>query len=316
MAIIAYRSKSVYLCPYFISRKHMNAKNNYIYHLIAILIVSIWGLTFISTKVLINNGLTPQEIFLLRFVIAYIGIWFISPRKLFANSWKDEGWLFLGGLTGGSIYFLTENTALGITLACDVAFIVCMTPLLTTILALLIYKKERATPMLIGGSFIALVGVAMVVYNGHFVLNLSPLGDFLSLLAALSWAFYSLIMRKLLTRYNTVFITRKIFFYGLLTILPAFLYSPWQVKLSVLTEPGVLLNLLFLGVIASLVCFVVWNIILKRLGTIRASNYIYLNPLATMLGSAFLLSEPITYMMVIGAGLILGGVYMAGRKKT
>lgn len=294
----------------------MNAKNNYIYHLIAILIVSIWGLTFISTKVLINNGLTPQEIFLLRFVIAYIGIWFISPRKLFANSWKDECWLLLGGLTGGSIYFLTENTALGITLACDVAFIVCMTPLLTTILALLIYKKERATPMLIGGSFIALAGVAMVVYNGHFVLNLSPLGDFLSLLAALSWAFYSLIMRKLLTRYNTVFITRKIFFYGLLTILPAFLYSPWQVKLSVLTEPGVLLNLLFLGVIASLVCFVVWNIILKRLGTIRASNYIYLNPLATMLGSAFLLSEPITYMMVIGAGLILGGVYMAGRKKT
>ncbi|WP_300699985.1 DMT family transporter [Bacteroides sp.] len=294
----------------------MNAKNNYIYHLIAILTVSIWGLTFISTKVLINNGLTPQEIFLLRFVIAYIGIWFISPRKLFANSWKDEGWLLLGGLTGGSIYFLTENTALGITLACDVAFIVCMTPLLTTILALLIYKKERATPMLIGGSLIALAGVAMVVYNGHFVLNLSPLGDFLSLLAALSWAFYSLIMRKLLNRYDTVFITRKIFFYGLLTILPAFLYSPWQVNLSILTEPSVLLNLLFLGVIASLVCFVVWNIILKRLGTIRASNYIYLNPLATMLGSAFLLSEPITYMMVIGAGLILGGVYLAGRKKT
>lgn len=294
----------------------MNAKNNYVYHLIAILIVSIWGLTFISTKVLINNGLTPQEIFLLRFVIAYIGIWLISPRKLFANSWKDEGWLLLGGLTGGSIYFLTENTALGITLACDVAFIVCMTPLLTTILALLIYKKERATPMLIGGSLIALAGVAMVVYNGHFVLNLSPLGDFLSLLAALSWAFYSLIMRKLLNRYNTVFITRKIFFYGLLTILPAFLYSPWQVNLSVLTQPGVLLNLLFLGVIASLVCFVVWNMVLKRLGTIRASNYIYLNPLATMLGSAFLLSEPITFMMVIGAGLILGGVYLAGRKKT
>lgn len=294
----------------------MNAKNNYVYHLIAILTVSIWGLTFISTKVLISNGLTPQEIFVLRFVIAYIGIWFISPRKLFANTWKDEGWLFWGGLTGGSIYFLTENTALGITLACDVAFIVCMTPLLTTILALLIYKKERATPMLIGGSLIALAGVAMVVYNGHFVLNLSPLGDFLSLLAALSWAFYSLIMRKLLNRYDTVFITRKIFFYGLLTILPAFLFSPWQMKLSALTEPGVLLNLLFLGVIASLVCFVVWNIILKRLGTIRASNYIYLNPLATMLGSAFLLSEPITYMMVIGAGLILGGVYLAGRRQT
>lgn len=288
---------------------------NYIYHLIAIAIVSIWGLTFISTKVLIGDGLTPQEIFLLRFIIAYIGIWFISPRRLFAKSWKDEGWLLLGGLTGGSFYFLTENTALGITLACNVAFIVCTTPLLTTILALLIYKKERGTPMLIGGSLIALAGVALVVYNGHFVLKLSPLGDFLSFLAALSWAFYGLIMRKLLHRYGTVFITRKIFFYGLLTILPAFLFSPWQAKLSTLTQTSVLLNLLFLGVIASLICFVVWNIILKRLGTIQASNYIYLNPLATMVGSAFLLSEPITYMTVIGSGLILGGVYLSGRKK-
>lgn len=290
-------------------------QQNYTYHLMAIVIVSIWGLTFISTKVLIGNGLTPQEIFLLRFIIAYIGIWFISPRRLFAESWKDEGWLLLGGLTGGSFYFLTENTALGITLACNVAFIVCTTPLLTTILALLIYKKERGTPMLIGGSLIALAGVALVVYNGHFVLKISPLGDFLSFLAALSWAFYSLIMRKLLHRYDTVFITRKIFFYGLLTILPAFLFSPWQAKLSTLTETSVLLNLLFLGVIASLICFVVWNIILKRLGTIQASNYIYLNPLATMVGSAFLLSEPITYMTVIGSGLILGGVYLAGRKK-
>lgn len=290
-------------------------QKNYTYHLMAIVIVSIWGLTFISTKVLIGNGLTPQEIFLLRFIIAYIGIWFISPRRLFAKSWKDEGWLLLGGLTGGSFYFLTENTALGITLACNVAFIVCTTPLLTTILALLIYKKERGTPMLIGGSLIALAGVALVVYNGHFVLKISPLGDFLSFLAALSWAFYSLIMRKLLHRYDTVFITRKIFFYGLLTILPAFLFSPWQAKFSTLTETSVLLNLLFLGVIASLICFVVWNIILKRLGTIQASNYIYLNPLATMVGSAFLLSEPITYMTVIGSGLILGGVYLAGRKK-
>ncbi|MCG4739953.1 EamA/RhaT family transporter, partial [Bacteroides intestinalis] len=62
----------------------MNEKKNYTYHLIAIFTVGVWGLTFISTKVLIANGLSPKEIFLLRFLIAYIGIWFISPRKLFA----------------------------------------------------------------------------------------------------------------------------------------------------------------------------------------------------------------------------------------
>ena len=292
----------------------MNAKKNYIYHIIAILVVGIWGLTFISTKVLIGYGLSPQEIFLLRFLMAYLGIWFISLRKLFADNWKDELWLLWGGVTGGSFYFFTENTALEITLATNVAFIVCTAPLLTTILSLLIYKKEKATAGLVGGSLLALVGVALVVYNGHFILKISPLGDFLTLLAAFSWAFYSLIMKKMSGRYRTTFITRKIFFYGILTILPAFILHPWQFSLSGLWQPAVWMNLLFLGVLASLVCFVVWNIILKQLGTVRASNYIYLNPLFTLIGSAVLLDEQFTVMSLMGAMLILGGVYWAGKR--
>ena len=292
----------------------MHTTKNYIYHLIAILTVGIWGLTFISTKVLIEHGLSPQEIFLLRFLMAYLGIWFISPRKLFADNWKDELWLLWGGVTGGSFYFFTENTALEITLATNVAFIVCTAPLLTTILSLLIYKKEKATAGLVGGSLLALVGVALVVYNGHFILKISPLGDFLTLLAAFSWAFYSLIMKKMSGRYRTTFITRKIFFYGILTILPAFILHPWQFSLSGLWQPAVWMNLLFLGVLASLVCFVVWNIILKQLGTVRASNYIYLNPLITLIGSTVLLDEQFTVMSLMGAMLILGGVYWAGKR--
>lgn len=292
----------------------MHTTKNYIYHLIAILTVGIWGLTFISTKVLIEHGLSPQEIFLLRFLMAYLGIWFISPRKLFADNWKDELWLLWGGVTGGSFYFFTENTALEITLGTNVAFIVCTAPLLTTILSLLIYKKEKATAGLVGGSLLALAGVALVVYNGHFILKISPLGDFLTLLAAFSWAFYSLIMKKMSGRYRTTFITRKIFFYGILTILPAFILHPWQFSLSGLWQPAVWMNLLFLGVLASLVCFVVWNIILKQLGTVRASNYIYLNPLFTLIGSAVLLDEQFTVMSLMGAMLILGGVYWAGKR--
>lgn len=74
----------------------MDAKNRYTYHMITVLVVGIWGLTFISTKVLIGHGLSPQEIFLLRFLTAYLGIWFISPCKLFADNWKDEFWLVSG----------------------------------------------------------------------------------------------------------------------------------------------------------------------------------------------------------------------------
>lgn len=291
----------------------MELKHGY-YHLIAILTVSIWGLTFIATKVLIGYGLTPQEIFFYRFLIAYAGIWIISPKRLFANRWKDEFWLMAGGIFGGSLYFFTENTALGITQASNVSFLICTAPLLTTILSLLFYKSEKATKGLIGGSLLALAGVGLVVFNGSVILKISPVGDLLTLLAALSWAFYSLIIRKMTRRYPTVFITRKIFFYGVLTILPAFLLRPLQPDLDILLKPIVLSNLLFLAVLASLICYVLWNVVLKQLGTVRASNYIYLNPLVTMVASMMILQEQITLFALIGAGCIVCGVYLAERK--
>ena len=292
----------------------MKLKHGY-YHLIAILTVAIWGLTFIATKVLINHGLTPQEIFFYRFLIAYIGIWAISPKRLFATSLKDELWLAAGGIFGGSLYFFTENTALGITQASNVSFIICTAPLLTTILSLLFYhKSEKATKGLLGGSLLALVGVGLVVFNGSVVLKLSPVGDLLTLLAALSWAFYSLVIKRMTGHYPTVFITRKIFFYGVLTILPAFLLQPLRPDFGMLLQPVVLSNLLFLAVLASLVCYVLWNVVLKQLGTVKASNYIYLNPLVTMVASVIILHEQITWITLMGAACIILGVYLAEKK--
>ena len=285
------------------------------FHLVAVAIVGIWGLTFISTKLLIGRGMSPHEIFLLRFSMAYAGIWLLSSRRLWADSWRDELWLLLGGVTGGSFYFLTENTALEFTLATNVSFLVCTTPLLTALLSLGLYRDVKATRGLIGGSLVALAGVALVVCNGHFVLRLSPAGDLLSLLAALSWAVYSLVMRRMGGRYDVVFITRKIFFYGVLTILPVFLVRPWQFDVSCLLDTSVLFHLLFLGVLASLVCFAVWNVVLKRLGTVQASNYIYLNPVFTLAGSALVLGERLTHLAWLGVALILGGVYGGGRGK-
>ena len=89
------------------------AKTNltYWYHLIAIITVIIWGTTFVSTKVLIHHGLSPVDILFYRFALAYICIWFISPKVLFARSKRDELMFVAAGLCGGSIYFITENTA-------------------------------------------------------------------------------------------------------------------------------------------------------------------------------------------------------------
>lgn len=214
------------------------------FHLIAILTVSIWGSTFIATKTLINHGLTPVEIFTYRFSLAYLCLLAICHRKFLANSWRDEGFFLLAGLTGGSLYFISENSALEITMASNVSLIVCTTPVLTALLSNLFFR-EKLRKGFVFGSLIALSGVSLVVFNGSVLLKLNPLGDCLTLLAALSWALYSLILRRMGNRYSTLFITRKVFFYGLLTMLPYLPLAPSSFHPDRLELPVVYANCCF-----------------------------------------------------------------------
>ena len=291
----------------------MDFKNKW-FHAAAFLVVIIWGLTFISTKVLLIRGLSPEDIFFYRFVLAYLGILLFENKRLFANNWKDEFIFILIGLTGGSIYFLTENFALKITQASNVALIVCTAPLLTAILSHIFLKSEKINYRLIQGSLLALFGVALVVFNGKFVLQLNPVGDILSFLAALSWAFYTILLKQVTSRYSIGFITRKVFFYGILTILPAFIINPLTLDISLLLQPVVYWNLLFLGIAASLLCFFLWNMTVKRLGAIKTTNYVYIMPMITLIASSFLLGENITVLAVVGMILILTGLFWAEGK--
>lgn len=302
--------KSLFLQPYL--RGHM--KNKLAYHILAISIIAIWGVTFINTKFLILNGLNPQEIFLLRFILAYIGIWTFSPHKLFTDNWRDELTTLMLGITGGSLYFWAENTAIQYSLVNNVAFIVCNAPLLTLFLGMAFSKEIRATKNIVMGSLISLIGVALVIFNGSFILRLNPIGDFLALVAAGAWAVYSLLMRGLTNRYNVTFLTRKVFFYGILTILPAFLIKPWQFPLENLAEPVIWMNLFFLSIIAALICFVLWNIVIRELGALSSANYIYLSPVSTMIASAIFLQEPVTWISIAGSILILSGLFIVSKR--
>lgn len=279
------------------------------FHLIAVLTVCIWGSTFIATKTLINQGLTPVEIFTYRFSLAYLCLLAFCHQKLMANNWRDEGLFLLAGLTGGSLYFISENSALEITMASNVSLIVCTTPVLTVLLSSFFFK-EKLRKGFIAGSLVALSGVTLVVFNGSVFLKLNPLGDCLTLLAALSWAFYSLILRQMGNKYSTLFITRKVFFYGLITMILYLPFAPSSFHLERLCYPLVYGNLLFLGIVASMLCYLSWNACVRIIGASRASNYLYINPLVAVWASYLFLSEPITPTALLGAGLIIGGVYI------
>lgn len=283
------------------------------YHLYALFAVTVWGATFVSTKVLIGFGLSPAEIFVIRFLMAYICLLPFAKGKLWADSWQDELRFAGVGITGGSLYFLAENMALEYAPASNVSLIVCSAPVWTALLLALLYRNERMNGRQIWGSVVAFLGMVLVVLNGRFVLQIAPKGDLLAFAAAWLWVLYSLIIKQIGHRYKALFITRKTFFYGLLTILPWFLYEPFEVDWATLLQPLVAGNLLFLGVVASMLCYLVWAVAMRELGAVRATNYIYLNPLITILTAAICIAERITPIALLGAGLILYGMWRAER---
>ena len=299
------------------------------WHLLALIVVAIWGITFVSTKTLISAGLDPAEIFVVRFSLAYVGIWVLSlvqpgGKRLFCRSWQDELLFAFLGVSGGSCYFLTENTALAYTQASNVSFLVCSAPL-WTILFSLIYRRLRRDRfadamervgsgwMLALGTLMALGGMALMLFDGQRV-QVSLRGDLLALGAALCWAFYSLFIGRMTDEYGALFATRKVFFYGILTILP-FLLGREFAPPALFREPAVWCNLLFLGLIASLACFVAWNRVTARLGNISAVNYVYLNPIFTLISAMILLGERLTPVSAGGSVLILLGVILAGLQR-
>lgn len=296
----------------------MNRNHRLFYHFVAFLTVAIWGSTFVFTKMLLLNGLSPAQIFTLRFIIAYLlllGVSLSRRHQWFCCSLKDELLMVALGITGGSLYFLTENAAMLYTTATNTSLIVCSCPLFAMFLIAWCYRDtERITRLQAIGSLIACIGMAVVVLNGHFVLHLSPVGDMLAFAACLCWAVYSLLM-KAVFGYSTLFITRKVFFYGLVTIIPYFILVPGFPSLSTLLRPEVLWNLLFLSVVASMLCYLLWIWVISRLGAVVATNWVYFNPITTILFAWWLLKEEITVWFLLGSALILLGMFLADRKK-
>ena len=304
-----------------------------LWHLLALLTACLWGTTFVASKVLLNAGLTPAEIMCMRFVLAWILMlpWchqYMIPRrarKVSATdtaegsrpqkgSWHDEMLFLLLGLSGGSLYFLAENTAVDISSATStVALLVCTTPIVTALMNRCLHRDEHLSNRFLAGSMVALIGVALVVFNGVFVLDDDPLVIILSVGASALWGVYSLVIRQLEQRYSSAVITRKVFFWGIVTMLPV--CATHATDWSLLTQPEVIGWLLFLGLVASLGCFLVWNIVLRRIGIIAAGNYLYFNPVTSLFVAYWVLSEHITWLAIMGCVLTVAGVYLCNRKK-
>lgn len=283
-------------------------------HLLALLTILIWGTTFISTKILLID-FTPVEILLFRFLIGYVVLFLIYPRVMRISTIREEMLFMAAGLCGVTLYFLIENIALVFTLASNAGVIVSIAPFFTAVLAHFFLKDEPLSRHFVVGFAIALTGIVIIAFHGSYSLQLNPLGDLLAFVAPAVWAIYSVLMRKIGDlHYHTIGATRKVFFYGLLFMLPALFLFEFHFDMERLADLSNLSNLLFLGVGASALCFVTWNRAVSLLGAVKTSVYIYLVPVITLFASALLLHEPITWITMLGAVLTLLGSILSERK--
>ncbi len=283
-------------------------------HLAALLTIIIWGTTFISTKVLLTS-FQPVEILFFRFVLGFFALLAACPRRLKSASLIQELTFAGAGLCGVCLYYLMENIALTYTMASNVGVIISVAPFFTALLShWFLHQEERLQPGFFLGFAVAMSGIALISFNGA-ALQLNPVGDLLALLAALLWACYSILTRKISAyNYPTILTTRRIFFYGVLFMVPALFFFDFRLDLFRFADPVCLLNILFLGLGASALCFVTWNFAVRSLGAVRTSTYIYMVPVITLIASVLILHEPFTWMTVAGMLLTLAGLVLSEQK--
>lgn len=287
-------------------------------HIFALFSVVVWGSCYVLTKNLLDAGFTAVQIAPIRMALAYVVLLIMRP-KFVRLPWKDELMFLLLGVTGGSLYFYFQNTALDIAgdQSASVSIIISLTPLFTIILAKLFKKSdERLGPLVWIGSAIAVVGVVLVILNGSLNFHLSPLGDLLALCAGLSWAFYSILIKPYSERMDSFVVTRRVMFWAFITAVPLMLAVSGMPDLTPLfTQPKVLISWIFLAVFGNAVCFALWNIAFERLGVVITNNYLYASPFVTVLVAWIMLGQVPSWMSIFGAVLITAGVFLAQRAK-
>ena len=283
-------------------------------HFAALLTIIIWGITFISTKILLND-FQPVEILFYRFVIGFLVLTIVYPRRLTGTGWKQERYFMAAGLCGICLYYLLENIALTYTLASNVGVIISIAPFFTAILSRFFVKNgEKLRINFFAGFLAAMVGIYLISFHGSG-LKLNPTGDLLAVLAAFVWAVYSTLIKKISSfGHKTILTTRRVFLYGILFIVPALFLFDFELGLKRFTETVYLINIIFLGLGASALCFVTWNFAVKVLGAIKTSVYIYMVPVITMVTSALVLHEKVTILSCVGMLLTILGLLISESK--
>ncbi len=277
--------------------------------------VLFWGLSFVSSKTILNTGVPPMTMVCIRFVIATV-ILNLTARKIDPAARlrkKDVFPLMASGLFGVTIYFFFESRGIKLTSASHASLIIAIIPVVTVVAEALLFRTRVSWLTRIGVA-LSVAGVALVVRRpGGGTGPVSFAGDLFMLGACISWVVYILLSRNLHKRLSEIAITAYQSLFGTLFLIPLALLEHGQWVPITLTAG---LNLAYLAVFCSAFSNFLYVFALSRLGPIAVSPYVNLIPVVGVLGGVALLGETIQWSQIAGGAVILAGVLMVNRMQT
>ena len=286
------------------------AKSKLIDHSLAVFTILIWGVTFISTKVL-SEYFSSLEILFIRYLAAYASLWVICPKWLKFSSAKQEAYFIAAGISGATLYQYLENLSITYTSPASVSFITALAPIFTAIFAR-IFLKEKLNFGILLGMLVSLAGVFFISFGDSKMIETGLRGDLIIFCSVWLWAVYSVIVKKIAAfGYPGFLVTRRIFFYALIALLPAMLTRLDTIDFRAIASPVCLMNFAFLGVFASAICFMTWNRSVDRLGAIVTSKYLFVMPVITLIGQVIYDRGTIGSTAILGMALILAGLALS-----
>ncbi|MFW6137970.1 MAG: DMT family transporter [Spirochaetota bacterium] len=289
-------------------------KSLFLPHAALIATVLFWGMSFSSSKVVLNTGFPPLSLAFIRFLLASMHLFPVlkmrEPETKITR--KTLLPLMLSGLFGVTVYFFFENTGIKYTTASSAALIIGSIPIFTIGADYLLYRQSVEWYR-IGGVFISLAGVYLLIGNPGGV-PLRPgmlLGNLLMLGACLSWVAYIQFSRNLKTDFSGISLTTYQVMFGTVFLLPLALaeHRSW-----IMVGPKIWLNIFYLGIFCSAVCYFLYLYALARLETIVVSSYINVIPVAGAAGGVVLLGENLTPVQLLGGAVVITGVLIVNLK--
>jgi drug/metabolite transporter (DMT)-like permease len=284
-------------------------------HLSLFAVCWIWGLAFIAVKVVLDDA-SFITVNMARFVIASLPLLpfllvFRRHRPQLSNS--DRARILLAGICAVYGYHLSVNYGETLIPAGTAGLLANTTPIFAAVLAH-IFLGERVGPWRAGGIVFALGGVAVITFYGagETVAMGRLQGAAFVMLAAVSWAVYTVVLRPLTEAHGVIFVTSYSIIVGTVLQLPLLFWVQLdELRAIPATSWG---WLLFLGLGSTVVGYFLYNTGIEGLGATLAAYYLYLiAPISLFWGWA-ILGENINLAIVVGAAMILLGLLAVSRK--